>query len=96
MDDRDVVPPEVEALWGKDGGETDYRVLRCSKGPFGPDDFQEIITRYASGATESLPQYTVYWIPAEARGQAHREQPTTAWPCNGSVMRAVKSEANTN
>jgi hypothetical protein len=60
---------EVEAqwaLWGKDGGETDYRVLRHGKGPFGPDDFQEIITRYASGGKESLPQYTVYWIPAEA------------------------------
>jgi hypothetical protein len=56
------------ALWGKEANETAYRVLRCSDGTFGADDFREIITRYASGVKEELPQYTVCWIPS---GQGH-------------------------
>ena len=56
------------ALWGKEANETAYRVLRCSDGTFGVDDFREIITRYASGVKEELPQYTVCWIPS---GQGH-------------------------
>lgn len=56
------------ALWGKEANETAYRVLRCSAGPFAVDDFREIITRYASGVKEELPQYTVCWIPD---GQGH-------------------------
>ncbi len=56
------------ALWGKEANETAYRVLRCSAGNFGVDDFREIITRYASGVKEELPQYTVCWIPS---GQGH-------------------------
>jgi hypothetical protein len=51
------------ALWGKDGREPGYRVLRCSKGVFGLADFHRIISRYASGTNERLPQYTVCWIP---------------------------------
>ena len=57
------------ALWGKEANETAYRVLRCSDGTFGVDDFREIITRYASGVKEELPQYTVCWIPS---GQGHQ------------------------
>ncbi len=56
------------ALWGKEANETAYRVLRCSTDNFGVDDFREIITRYASGVKEELPQYTVCWIPS---GQGH-------------------------
>jgi len=51
------------ALWGKQANETAYRVLRCSDGVFTSDDFREVITRYASGVKERLPQYTVCWIP---------------------------------
>jgi hypothetical protein len=53
------------ALWGKDGTDPGYRVLRCSKGTFDMEDFYAIIARYASGAKEALPQYTVCWIPDE-------------------------------
>jgi hypothetical protein len=51
------------ALWGKHANETAYRVLRCSEGVFSRDDFGEVITRYASGVKDRLPQYTVCWIP---------------------------------
>lgn len=53
------------ALWGKAPGDPNYGVLRCSQGNFRPGDFGEIITRYTSGAKDSLPQYTVCWIPDE-------------------------------
>ena len=53
------------ALWGKNANDSDYKVLRCSTGSFGRSDFYHIITRYASGRQESLPQYTVCWIPGE-------------------------------
>ena|SRR5579875_1210044 len=59
------------ALWGKDEVTPEYRVLRCSTGAFRPDDFHGIITRYASGAKETLPQYTVYWIPASGTRDRH-------------------------
>jgi hypothetical protein len=59
------------ALWGKDGTESGYRVLRCSKGVFGPADFHGIISRYASGAKDKLPQYTVCWIPAGKREERY-------------------------
>ncbi len=52
------------ALWGKHANETAYRVLRCSDGVFTRDDFGEVITRYASGVKDRLPQYTVCWIPS--------------------------------
>ena len=65
-DDR-VVTAEW-ALWGKEGSETAYRVLRCSDGAFNGDDFRQVITRYASGVKDLLPQYTVCWIPG-ARGR---------------------------
>jgi hypothetical protein len=51
------------ALWGKDPDDLEYSVLRWSRGAFGRGDFREMITRYTSGATEALPQYTVFWIP---------------------------------
>ena len=65
-DDR-VVTAEW-ALWGKEGSETAYRVLRCSDGAFSRDDFREVITRYASGVKDLLPQYTACWIP-DTRGR---------------------------
>jgi hypothetical protein len=52
------------ALWGKETSETAYHVLRCSDGVFSRDDFREVITRYASGVRDRLPQYTVCWIPS--------------------------------
>jgi hypothetical protein len=55
------------ALWGKEEQRTAFHVLRCSKGALDDDDFREIFTRYATGVTETLPQYTVYWIPADER-----------------------------
>jgi len=69
-DDTSAAPSVTAewALWGKEANETAYRVLRCSDGNFGVDDFREIITRYASGVKEELPQYTVCWIPS---GQGH-------------------------
>ena len=66
----DGAAPGLEAqwaLWGKEDEESDYRVLRCSKGIFGVEDFHELIARYASGVKEELPQYTVCWIPCGQR-----------------------------
>jgi hypothetical protein len=51
------------ALWGRDDVDPEYRVLRCSAGALTAGDFREIITRYASGVKEQLPQYTVCWVP---------------------------------
>lgn len=51
------------ALWGKEAEEPDYRVLRCSTGTLSHGDFHRVITRYATGAMETLPQYTICWIP---------------------------------
>jgi hypothetical protein len=64
-DDPGSVPAVTAewALWGKEANESAYRVLRCSLGTFTRDDFSEVITRYASGVKERLPQYTVCWIP---------------------------------
>jgi hypothetical protein len=59
------------ALWGKEGNESAYHVLRCSKGVFSPDEYHKIITRYASGVKGELPQYTVCWIPAGQDGQGY-------------------------
>jgi hypothetical protein len=53
------------ALWGKEEGRTALHVLRCSNGALSGDDFREIITRYATGVKEELPQYTVCWIPSD-------------------------------
>jgi hypothetical protein len=66
-DDASAAPSVTAewALWGKEANETAYRVLRCSDGTFGVDDFREIINRYATGVKGELPQYTVCWIPSE-------------------------------
>jgi hypothetical protein len=53
------------ALWGKEARDLEYRLLRCSKGTFRPSDFDGIITRYSPGTKETLPQYTVCWVPDE-------------------------------
>ncbi len=73
MDDWDA-PRLVTAewaLWGKDAGDTAYRVLRCSDGVFSGDDFRDVILRYASGVKHRLPQYTVCWIPDTPRHPAY-------------------------
>jgi hypothetical protein len=67
-DEREVTA--FWALWGKDDRESGYHVLRCSEGRFGPGDFHGIISRYASGVKERLPQYTVCWIPEVRHGAA--------------------------
>jgi hypothetical protein len=59
------------ALWGKEINKSAYHVLRCSQGVFSLDQFHEIIFRYASGAKEELPQYTVCWIPSRHDGQRY-------------------------
>jgi internalin A len=45
-----------------------YRVLRCSKGPLSRVDFERVVSRFVSGAEDSLPQYTVGWIPDGSGG----------------------------
>jgi hypothetical protein len=59
------------ALWGKEGHESAYHVLRCSKGVFSSDEYREIITRYAPGVKGELPQYTVCWTPVKQDGQRY-------------------------
>jgi len=51
------------ALWGKEADETGAHVLSCSNGPLRAKDFAEIITRYSPGDLDTLPQYTISWIP---------------------------------
>jgi hypothetical protein len=53
------------ALWGKGPRDLEYSVLRCSEGTFSASDFHAVITRYTPGTKETLPQYTVCWIPDE-------------------------------
>ncbi|MFC4586682.1 hypothetical protein [Sphaerisporangium corydalis] len=51
------------AVWGKRSGtRDDYGILDCSKGPLSRDDFAEIMTRYAPGTLEHLPQVTLSWV----------------------------------
>jgi hypothetical protein len=59
------------ALWGKENDEPEYRVLRSSAGTFSREDFHGIISRYASGAKGTLPQYTACWIPEEQGHQGY-------------------------
>jgi hypothetical protein len=51
------------ALWGKRAADARYHVLGCSDGILQAPDFAEIVNRYASGTPDSLPQYTVGWVP---------------------------------
>jgi len=60
--DAQLVPVEW-ALWGKEPDVPGYRIMRCSSGGLGAADFHRFISRYASGVKETLPQYTVGWIP---------------------------------
>jgi hypothetical protein len=44
--------PVEWAVWGKEPGGTKYKILRCSDGALGADDFAAIMTRYAAGTPE--------------------------------------------
>ncbi|MFD0884012.1 hypothetical protein ACFQ08_05515, partial [Streptosporangium algeriense] len=55
------------ALWGKQPGTRDgEKVLACSEGKVGGDDFSKIITRYAPGTSTELPQVTLSWFGGDA------------------------------
>jgi hypothetical protein len=47
------------ALWGKDAGDAEYRLLTCSDGPISAATFVEQITSFASGSAQTWPQVTV-------------------------------------
>jgi hypothetical protein len=49
------------AYWGKTASDRGYRLLDCSEGNFGPDNFIEVLTRYSPGTLDRLPQVTVSW-----------------------------------
>ena len=49
------------ALWGKEPHDVEYRLLRCSNGPFQAGNFEELITRYSPGTLDSLPQVAIAW-----------------------------------
>ena len=49
------------ALWGKEPHDVEYRLLRCSNGPFSASNFEELITRYSPGTLDSLPQVAIAW-----------------------------------
>jgi hypothetical protein len=62
-DDATVELAAEWALWGKQGAETTYRILACSAGDLTAWDFSEAVVRYATGMSDRLPQYTVFWVP---------------------------------
>lgn len=54
------------ALWGRDADDRASRVLASSTGDLTAWDFTGAVERYASGAHDRLPQYTVFWVPDAA------------------------------
>jgi len=64
--DARLVPVEW-ALWERDARK-DGHVIRCSDGALGPADFHRFVIRFASGVKETLPQYTLGWIPDSSGG----------------------------
>ena len=58
-----TVPITAEwALWGKERSDAGYRVLACSDGTIGIENFDEVLTRYSPGTLEFLPQVTISWV----------------------------------
>jgi hypothetical protein len=57
------------ALWGRRPRETGYSVLACSNGRLSAADFAAVISRYACGAPDALPQYTLCWIPPDEQSR---------------------------
>ncbi len=53
------------ALWGKTASDRGYRLLDCSEGDIGADNFTEVLTRYSPGTLDRLPQVTVSWFRAK-------------------------------
>jgi hypothetical protein len=84
-----TVPVLAEwALWGKEPHDVEYRLLRCSDGTLGEDNFDEVITRYAPGTLESLPQVTVGWLAGAGRQNylalaIHREPEHALYDASG-------------
>jgi hypothetical protein len=57
------IPVTAEwALWGKEPHDLEYRLLRYSSGTLNAANFDELITRYATGTLEDLPQVTISWF----------------------------------
>lgn len=58
-----TVPITAEwALWGKERSDAGYRVIACSDGTIGVENFDEVLTRYSPGTLEFLPQVTISWV----------------------------------
>jgi hypothetical protein len=51
------------ALWGRGADDRVSRVLASSTGDLTAWDFTGAVERYAAGAPDRLPQYTVFWVP---------------------------------
>ena len=64
-----TIPVTVEwALWGKERSDLEYRLLRCSDGTLSSANFDELLTRYATGTLETLPQVTISWFEDQGHG----------------------------
>jgi hypothetical protein len=87
------------ALWGKEAHETGAHVLRCSTGPLRTKDFAEVITRYSPGGLDTLPQYTISWIPGANREPEyvalaiHEPAPTDPARADGRSLRDAAGRA---
>ncbi len=49
------------ALWGKQPGDHDYRVLSCSQDGLTAQGFDQILNRFSIGTPDTLPQATIIW-----------------------------------
>ena len=64
-----AIPVTAEwALWGKEPSDLEYRLLRCSDGILSDANFDELLTRYATGTLEVLPQVTIGWLEDRPHG----------------------------
>jgi hypothetical protein len=55
------------ALLGKKDGESGYRVLECSNGTLGEQNFRDVLTRYSPGTLKlaDLPQVVISWLEGD-------------------------------
>ena len=53
------------ALWGKEPGDHDYRVLACSQSGLTEQKFDQILNRFSIGTPDTLPQVTIVWSGRE-------------------------------
>jgi hypothetical protein len=83
------------ALWGRRSADTASRVLASSDGTLKPRDFREVVERYASGAHNGLPQYTLFWIPGSesSSGESSTVQSSRAQSNGAFVGLAIHEHA---